>query len=178
MTDNERRDRYADAMRCTCGETACESELCDCDAYPCPVDHAADERRERYAAAIRENVYIAVGDLDKCADAAIAVADAEKRQIIQDSARIVEKWADASEENTRLRAELDEIAEENARLRVDLDQVRMGRRNDAYLAREHIAQLETTLDRVRAVLEERYEHRGVDDLANSIFNVLYGDTNV
>lgn len=29
--------------RCTCGDTACESELCDCDARPCPVDHAAEE---------------------------------------------------------------------------------------------------------------------------------------
>lgn len=26
--------------RCTCGETVCESELCDCDSAPCPVDHA------------------------------------------------------------------------------------------------------------------------------------------
>lgn len=31
--------------RCTCGDTECESELCDCDARPCPVDHAAEERR-------------------------------------------------------------------------------------------------------------------------------------
>ncbi len=29
-------------LRCTCGETACESELCDCDSYPCPLDHAAE----------------------------------------------------------------------------------------------------------------------------------------
>jgi hypothetical protein len=29
--------------RCTCGETACESELCDCDSVPCPVDHAAED---------------------------------------------------------------------------------------------------------------------------------------
>lgn len=28
--------------RCTCGETACESELCDCDCAPCPVDHARE----------------------------------------------------------------------------------------------------------------------------------------
>ncbi|MGW4388231.1 hypothetical protein [Streptomyces sp. NPDC004685] len=28
--------------RCTCGETACESDLCDCDSAPCPVDHAAE----------------------------------------------------------------------------------------------------------------------------------------
>lgn len=28
--------------RCTCGETACESELCDCDSVPCPVDHARE----------------------------------------------------------------------------------------------------------------------------------------
>lgn len=29
---------------CRCGETACESELCDCDSTPCPVDHAAEYR--------------------------------------------------------------------------------------------------------------------------------------
>lgn len=28
--------------RCICGETACESELCDCDQRVCPVDHAAE----------------------------------------------------------------------------------------------------------------------------------------
>lgn len=28
--------------RCICGETACESELCDCDTYPCPVDHESE----------------------------------------------------------------------------------------------------------------------------------------
>jgi hypothetical protein len=27
---------------CTCGRTACESDRCDCDAAPCPVDHAAE----------------------------------------------------------------------------------------------------------------------------------------
>lgn len=32
------------SLRCTCGETACESELCDCDSVPCPVDHAAEEQ--------------------------------------------------------------------------------------------------------------------------------------
>ncbi|MFH9977915.1 hypothetical protein ACH4ND_01380 [Streptomyces sp. NPDC017179] len=31
--------------RCTCGETACESELCDCDSVPCPVDHAAEAQQ-------------------------------------------------------------------------------------------------------------------------------------
>lgn len=30
------------AGECTCGRTACESDLCDCDAAPCPVDHVAD----------------------------------------------------------------------------------------------------------------------------------------
>lgn len=29
-------------VRCTCGESACESELCDCDAVPCPVNHRAE----------------------------------------------------------------------------------------------------------------------------------------
>lgn len=28
-------------LACTCGRTACESDLCDCDVTPCPVDHAA-----------------------------------------------------------------------------------------------------------------------------------------
>ena len=28
--------------QCTCGRTACESDLCDCDEVPCPVDHAAE----------------------------------------------------------------------------------------------------------------------------------------
>lgn len=27
---------------CTCGETACESQSCDCDSAPCPVDHAGE----------------------------------------------------------------------------------------------------------------------------------------
>ena len=31
------------AERCTCGRTACESDLCDCDEIPCPVDHAAEQ---------------------------------------------------------------------------------------------------------------------------------------
>ncbi|MFD5709518.1 hypothetical protein ACFWHW_03835 [Streptomyces pharetrae] len=39
------RRRMADeaqppSPRCTCGETACESDLCDCDSASCPVDHA------------------------------------------------------------------------------------------------------------------------------------------
>lgn len=42
--------------RCTCGETACESELCDCDARPCPVDHAAEEQRSA-AEAIHERIH-------------------------------------------------------------------------------------------------------------------------
>jgi hypothetical protein len=32
-------------LRCRCGETACESELCDCDSVPCPVDHAAEAQQ-------------------------------------------------------------------------------------------------------------------------------------
>jgi len=36
--------------RCTCGETACESELCDCDKTPCPVDHAFEAQVLREAA--------------------------------------------------------------------------------------------------------------------------------
>jgi len=36
--------------RCTCGETACESELCDCDKTPCPVDHAFEAEVLREAA--------------------------------------------------------------------------------------------------------------------------------
>jgi hypothetical protein len=32
----------APERRCTCGETACESELCDCDSAPCPVDHTRE----------------------------------------------------------------------------------------------------------------------------------------
>ncbi|TXS35101.1 hypothetical protein [Streptomyces sp. t39] len=37
--------RMADAAEqaCTCGRTACESDSCDCDCAPCPVDHASDE---------------------------------------------------------------------------------------------------------------------------------------
>lgn len=33
----------AEFERCTCGEPACESTLCDCDAIPCPVNHRAEE---------------------------------------------------------------------------------------------------------------------------------------
>jgi hypothetical protein len=32
--------------RCTCGDTACESELCDCDSAPCPVDHAGEAQQD------------------------------------------------------------------------------------------------------------------------------------
>lgn len=28
--------------RCTCGETACESDLCDCDNHSCPINHAEE----------------------------------------------------------------------------------------------------------------------------------------
>ncbi|MER7068986.1 hypothetical protein ABT357_25480, partial [Streptomyces albidoflavus] len=35
-------DSRAQSMeRCTCGGTACESDLCDCDTIACPVDHAS-----------------------------------------------------------------------------------------------------------------------------------------
>jgi hypothetical protein len=32
--------------RCTCGDTACESELCDCGSLPCPVDHAREAQQD------------------------------------------------------------------------------------------------------------------------------------
>ncbi|MEV5619443.1 hypothetical protein [Streptomyces bacillaris] len=35
-----------EGVRCVCGETACESENCDCDSRTCPVDHAAEETDE------------------------------------------------------------------------------------------------------------------------------------
>jgi hypothetical protein len=38
LTPEEEEEAPKD--RCACGETACESELCDCDSAPCPVDHA------------------------------------------------------------------------------------------------------------------------------------------
>lgn len=44
LTPEEEEEAPED--RCTCGETACESELCDCDSVPCPVDHAAEELAE------------------------------------------------------------------------------------------------------------------------------------
>lgn len=37
------KDAILGSARCICGETACESENCDCDTRACPVDHAADE---------------------------------------------------------------------------------------------------------------------------------------
>lgn len=40
MTPEEEEEAPED--RCTCGEIACESELCDCDSVPCPVDHARE----------------------------------------------------------------------------------------------------------------------------------------
>ncbi len=40
LTPEEEEEAPED--RCTCGETACESELCDCDSAPCPVDHARE----------------------------------------------------------------------------------------------------------------------------------------
>lgn len=42
LTPEEEEEAPEDEPRCTCGETACESERCDCDSAPCPVDHAAE----------------------------------------------------------------------------------------------------------------------------------------
>ncbi|MFE5958937.1 hypothetical protein [Streptomyces rubiginosohelvolus] len=55
--------------RCVCGETACESENCDCDSRTCPVDHAAEEsdeereQREDMEATARAH---AAGDHEHC----------------------------------------------------------------------------------------------------------------
>lgn len=49
---------------CTCGEPACESTLCDCDAIPCPVNHRAEEaeaERDALKAIVRDLV-----DPDPC----------------------------------------------------------------------------------------------------------------
>jgi hypothetical protein len=45
MTPEE--EEQAPEYRCTCGETACESELCDCDYAPCPVDHAREASEDK-----------------------------------------------------------------------------------------------------------------------------------
>ncbi|MGW2169159.1 hypothetical protein ACWC1C_01350 [Streptomyces sp. NPDC001705] len=42
MTPEEEEEAPEDSQ-CTCGQTACESELCACDCAPCPVDHASEE---------------------------------------------------------------------------------------------------------------------------------------
>ncbi|MFF6904547.1 hypothetical protein ACFY9Q_01225 [Streptomyces sp. NPDC012389] len=34
-----------EGVRCICGQTACESENCDCNSRTCPVDHATEEAR-------------------------------------------------------------------------------------------------------------------------------------
>ncbi|MBR8638657.1 hypothetical protein KEF29_03420 [Streptomyces tuirus] len=39
-------EQPASEAACTCGTTACESELCDCDSAPCPVDHAAAAQQD------------------------------------------------------------------------------------------------------------------------------------
>lgn len=106
--------------------------------FAAEFERATDEvRRERYATA----VWIAIPpcvesryDVEDAADAAMAVADEEKQQIIRDSAVIAEKWSDAQEENAHLRSDLQESADaldesaqlledaldENARLRAEL----------------------------------------------------------
>ena len=55
-----------DGARCICGQTACESENCDCDSRTCPVNHAAeetDEEREDREATARDH---AAGDHQHC----------------------------------------------------------------------------------------------------------------
>lgn len=50
--------------RCTCGETVCESELCDCDSAPCPADHAVEAQpqpdTETPTAPTDEDILVAV----------------------------------------------------------------------------------------------------------------------
>ncbi|MGP3940479.1 hypothetical protein [Streptomyces sp. 6N106] len=159
---DDRRDR------CTCGETACESELCDCDSVPCPVDHAADYRREQYAAALyyadNENPDLweyadpNVQDVyRKHADAAMAVADEELTNAVRvGSVLQAGQIVRLQEENARLRADvvdrgerLNKAHEESARLRDETAALRVTLA-EADL-RKH--EMEQAVIRLRAQLE-------------------------
>lgn len=153
----------------------------------------SDERRERYAAAIAK-AWMTPGVAQSHypeAEAAMAVADEE-------SAQLTEAYVAARCEVSRSHREVGRLAAENARLRAEHDadkatgQVAYDRavaaeQENACLRREleatRRAKQETddrhaaTIADLRNALEERYEHRGVDDLANSIYGVLERDSN-
>jgi septal ring factor EnvC (AmiA/AmiB activator) len=106
-----------------------------------------DERRERYAAALHELLPGCThdehgSDCRPLADAALAVADEEKRQIMRDSATIAEKWADAQDEIARLREELKKRQRESA----DFD-ARVQRAMEDRM--KECAELRATIERVR-----------------------------
>lgn len=69
--------------RCTCGETACESELCDCDAIPCPVNHRAEQAEERLR--IERAAYARI---QAQADDAAAARDRWQKRAYQDEAEV------------------------------------------------------------------------------------------
>lgn len=141
----------------------------------------SSDRLKRYVAAV-DHVLISVA-----AKAAMAVADAERNEELVEWAKAAHKLL---AENERLRIELadaelaqtndnlkqvyDETCrlagEENARLRAELNATRRAKQetDDRHAA---------TIADLRNALEERYEHRGVDDLANSIYGVLERDSN-
>jgi hypothetical protein len=126
-----------DAEQCTCGQTARESELCDCDATPCPVNHAAEERRERYVDAILAALARDTSrgpNWHAAADAAIAKADQERE-------KDVAQWgADLEAADTKiasLRAELKGAYAVAAHLRKEAAEVRAATLTDAADELEH-----------------------------------------
>lgn len=64
--------------RCRCGATACESELCDCDSAPCPVDHAREAPQPAVDPAFAPGM--------PCEHGCRAAADALAREAQQDGA--------------------------------------------------------------------------------------------
>lgn len=152
--------------RCTCGETVCESELCDCDSAPCPVDHAReDDRRERYAGAILDAL---ARDTTRgpnwgaAAEAVMAMADEEITDRLNaersNAARYLFERDVAQSENDRLRAELDENTGIIRALRRQRDTA------------------EEALKRVDAVLTEWYGTSDAGAVLSEIRTALNGDT--
>lgn len=130
------------------------------------------ERREHWAAALTEHAFEEYWSLlteeeretrREFADAVMSVADAEiatlLAQLASDQLRgevAYDRAVAAEQENACLRRELE--AARRAKQETD----------DRHAA---------TIADLRNALEERYEHRGLDDLANSIYGVLERGSN-
>lgn len=121
------------------------------------------ERREHWAAALTEHAFEEYWSLlteeeretrREFADAVMAVADAEIATLLA------------------------QLASDQLRGEVAYDRAVAAERENARRAKQETDDRHAaTIADLRKTLEERYEHRGVDDLANSIYGVLERGSN-